>query len=406
MPKYVYRAKRTPDEIIEGTLMADNRTAAIQKLSNDGYFVISVDEYIHSVEAQKKSRKFMRNKVNLKDITNFTRQLADLLGSGLTIVRALEVIQEQTSNKRLKDVISDVKDSCVDGNPLSTALTRHKDIFSNLFISMVKSGEASGTLDGVLVRFAAFNDKQLEVQTKIRSAMAYPILMAVVGLGTITLLFAFVIPKIVGVFADINQRLPLPTRILLSIHEALTRYWSFLIIGVLILWFSFMNMLNGESGRRRFETFLIGTPLFGAFIKKSEIARFSRVLATLLQSGIPLLEALHVVGETMENVVVRDEIRKVSDMIREGSNLSKGFKGSKIVPLFALNMIAVGEESGHIEESLFKVAETYERETDTQIKTMLSLLEPVMVLIMGVIVGFIVISMLLPIFEINFMVGQ
>ncbi|MDD5440014.1 MAG: type II secretion system F family protein [Candidatus Omnitrophica bacterium] len=404
MPKYIYRAKKSPTEMVEGTVMADNRNAAIQKLSQEGFFILSIDEYIHSVEAMKKTKRLIRGRVTLKDITYFTRQLADLVGSGLTIVRALEVVIDQTSNRRLRDVVADVRDSCVDGNPLSTALGRHPAVFSKLFISMVKSGEASGGLEEVLIRFAEFNEKQVEVRARTRSALVYPGLMVVVGIGTLTLLFTFVVPRIIGVFSDLNQSLPVPTKILLSIHSFFADYWSVILMGVAIVWIVGSNLIQTAEGKKKMDAVLISLPLIGGFIQKSEIARFSRVLATLLQSGIPLLEALGIVSGVMGNSVMQGEIDGATEMIKEGANLTRGFRDTKIFPVFALNMIAVGEESGHLEQSLFKVADTYERETDAQVKFMMSLIEPVMIITMGIIVGFVVIAMLLPIFEINFMI--
>ncbi|MCK4462840.1 MAG: type II secretion system F family protein [Candidatus Omnitrophica bacterium] len=403
MPKFIYKAKKNPAEIIEGTIVADNKTSAIQKISGMGYYLLSIDEYIKSKNAFERGIGFFQKKINLNDITNFTRQLSDLLESGLTIVKALDILHNQTQNKRLKGVIFDIRDFCVDGNPLSGALARHPAIFSNLFVSMIRSGETGGALENILRRLSDFNEKQLDIQTKVRSALAYPILMSVIGIITIVVLLTFVIPKMVSMFGDLGQNLPLPTLILIGISDAIKNYWWLILSVIFVVAFIFMRLYGSREGKLAIDKFKLNMPLFGDLIKKIEIARFTRTLGTLLQNGVPILESLHVVSATVNNAVIKRQINKASTHVRGGANLAHGLSKGPIIPPLVINMIAVGEESGQVEKSLFKIAQSYERETDAAIKTMMSLLEPILILVLGVIVGFIVISMLLPIFEINFL---
>lgn len=403
MPKFIYKAKKSPSDIVEGMIVADNRTSAIQKISTMGYYLISIDEYIKSKDILEGGIGIFQSRISLKDITNFTRQLSDLLESGLTVVKALGVLRDQAENKRLKDIISDIRDFCIDGNPLSGALAKHPKIFSNLFVSMVKSGETGGALENILKRLSDFNEKQLEIQTKIRSALAYPILMSIVGGITIIVLLTFVIPKMISMFGDLGQNLPIPTLILISISDAIKNYWWLILSVIFAASFIFMRLYNSKEGRFTIDNFKLNMPIFGALIKKTEIARFARTLATLLQNGVPILESLNVVSDTVNNAVIKRQIKKVSTYVKDGTDMSYGFSKSSVIPPLVVNMIAVGEESGRIEKSLFKVAESYERESDAAIKVMMSLLEPILILVLGLIVGFIVISMLLPIFEINFL---
>ncbi|MBL7156755.1 MAG: type II secretion system F family protein [Candidatus Omnitrophica bacterium] len=405
MPKFIYKAKKSPSDVVEGTIVADNKGSAIQKISNMGYYLLSIDEYIKSRKALEKKSGFFRERASLKDITNFTRQLSDLLEGGLTIVKALDILHDQTENRRLKDVVADVRDFCIDGNSLSTALARHPKIFSNLFVSMVRSGETGGALENILKRLSDFNEKQLEIQTKIRSALAYPILMSAVGGITIVVLLTFVIPKMITMFGDLGQNLPIPTLVLIGISNTIKRYWWLILFFIILASFIFMRLYKTRDGRLAIDNFKMNMPLFGNLIKKVEIARFTRTLATLLNNGVPILQSLDVVLDTVNNAVVKKEVNKVSTHVRGGANLAFGFSKSSIIPPFVVNMIAVGEESGRVEKSLFKIAESYERETDAAVKVMMSLLEPVLILVLGLVVGFIVISMLLPIFEINFLVG-
>ena len=404
MPKYIYKAKKGPADIVEGTIFADNRIAAIQRISAMGEYLVSMEEDAVAENVPPKKKKTFRRAISLKDITNFTRQLSDLLESGLIIVKALDVLHDQTDNKKLKDVIADVRDFCVDGNPLSAALTRHPKIFPNLFVSMVKSGEAGGALENILKRLADFYDTQLEIQTKIRSALAYPILMSLVGLGTIMVLLTFVIPKMMSMFSDLGSRLPLPTLILISISGAIKHYWWLIIAAILAVVFVLTKIYSAREGRLVIDGLKLKAPIFGNLIRKVEIARFARTFATLLNNGVPMLESLRVVAETVNNAVIKEEIVKASSSVREGGSLAAAISQTSIIPPFATNMIAVGEEGGHIDKSLFKVAESYERESDAAIKVMMSLLEPMLILVLGLVVGFIVISMLLPIFEISFLV--
>ena len=323
--------------------------------------------------------------------------------SGLTIVKALDILQNQTANKRLKRVIADVRDFCIDGNSLSSALARHPHVFSNLYVSMVRSGETGGALEKILKRLSDFSEKQLDIQTKIRTALAYPILMSVVGCITIIVLVTFVIPKIMVMFSDLGQALPIPTLILLNISNIIKNYWWLIISAIFVIILGTIKIYGTQEGRAALDRLKLSLPMAGQLMNKVEIARFARTLATLLNNGVPILESLKVVSESIDNVIIKQEVLNAYTGVREGSSLAKAFSNSRIIPLTVTNMIAVGEEGGHLERSLLKVAESHERESDEAIKIMMSLLEPALILVLGVIVGFIVISMLLPIFEINFL---
>ncbi|MFA5146431.1 MAG: type II secretion system F family protein [Candidatus Omnitrophota bacterium] len=403
MARFLYEAKISPTETTKGVLVADSRNAAIQKISQMGYYLVSIEEEGGAIGPSAGSGFSFFNRVGLKQTTDFTRQLSDLLESGLSIVKALDILCNQTESKRLKRVILDIKDFCISGNPLSAALARHPDVFSDLYVSMVRSGETGGALENILKRLSDFSEKQLEIRTKIRTALAYPILMSVIGCVTIVILMTFVIPKMTAMFSDLGQVLPLPTRILLGISGFLTNYWWILIAIIAIIAVTAAKIYATADGRLAIDRLKLGSPVAGPLIKKVELARFARTLATLLNNGVPILEALKIVSETMENALIRGEFAKTYASVREGSSLARGLSGSAVIPPVVINMVAVGEEGGHLERSLLKVAETYERESDEAIKIMMSLLEPFLILTLGVVVGFIVISMLLPIFEINFL---
>jgi type II secretion system protein F len=400
MAVFIYKAKKGPTEIVEGTIEAATRASALTKLSQIGYYPISIHKEGERGTSTSSAINLFR-RVKLHDLSVFTRQLSDLLDSGLTLLNSLNVIYQQTENKYFQSIIRDIRDQVRDGRPFSDALKRHPGIFSTLYVSMAKSGETGGMLEDILSRVAGFSEARERLQTKVKSALAYPAVMASVGMITIIVLITFVIPKIVTMFEDLGQSLPIPTAVLVIISKFTVNYW-FIIIGVIVLLlFVWSRLSRTKEGRLAIDTIKMNLPVIGDLIKKSEIANFSRTLGTLLQNGVPILESLDVVSSTMQNAVLREEIVQTYGEVRDGKSLSKSLSTRKYFPVFATNMMAIGEEGGSLEKSLFKVADSYERETDNVIKIMTSLLEPCLILTMGLIVGFIVVSMLLPIFQIN-----
>ena len=402
MPRFLYRAKKGPREQVSGSIEAENKNAALHKLTSMGYFPISIEQ--EDVEKSTVRTKLLSlfKKVAIRDLSVFTRQLSDLLEAGLPLVRALSVLQRQTENRYLQSIITDIKEFVRDGNSLSSALERHTRIFSNLYVSMVRSGETAGNLENVLLRLAEYQESQEELNTKVHSAMAYPALMGTVGLVTIFVLITFVIPKIVAMFEELNQALPLPTIILLNISNFIRKFWVILTGGILLIYLAFKRFVNTPEGKFAADRVKLTFPIMGQLILRSEISRFSRTLSTLLNNGVPILEALSIVIAVMGNDSLKKDVKTAQREGREGASLAKGLGKGSYFPVFVNNMIAIGEESGALEKALLKVAVSYEKEVDKTVRIMTSLLEPVMILTMGLILGFIVIAMLLPIFEISF----
>ncbi len=401
MARFKYTAKKGPKDVVTGFLEAENKNAALHQLTGMGYFPLSIaKEDVH--EGREGMRFFGGRKVAVKDLSIFTRQLADLLEAGLPLVRSLSVLEQQTENRYLRAVVTDLRSVVQDGNPLSDALSRHTAVFSRLYVSMVRSGETGGNLENILLRLAEFQEKQDELTTTVRGAMAYPLLMAGVGILTIFVLVTFVIPKIVSMFQDLNQSLPLPTVLLLNVSYFIRDFWWVLIAAGFILYFAAVRVTKSDEGKFAIDRVKLSVPLFGQLILRSEIARFARTLSTLLSNGVPILESLLVVSNVMENETLKQDIIRAQREVREGAGLAEGLTKGAWIPAFVNNMIAVGEESGILEKSLMKVAISYEREVDKTVKIMTSLLEPIMILTIGLVLGLIVIAMLLPIFEISF----
>jgi general secretion pathway protein F len=331
-----------------------------------------------------------------------TRQLATLLGAGLPLVPSLTTLVAQTMHPELKKTLARIKDDVNEGNSLTQSLSHFPRIFPSFYINMVRAGEASGTVHLVLDRLADFSESQQALQTKIRSAMAYPIFMFLVGSAVLFFLVTFVVPNITKIFGEMRQTLPAITVFMIAVSRFLQSFW-WLILGLAFAAFVGLRFFVTKTDRGRYfwDGLKIKAPVFGPISEKIAMARFSRTLGTLLQSGVPLLTALEIVKNVVNNRLIADEVARAAKAVEEGQSLSSTLAVSGLFPPITIEMISVGEQSGNMETMLYKVADAYEKESEASVIMMTSMLEPVMVLVMGMIVGFIVISVLLPIFEMN-----
>ncbi len=402
MNTYKYRAKKNAREIIEGVIEAASDKDAIEQLSAMGYLPVRLEQ---AVPARDENRSSSRRKptVRSRTITVFSRQLASLLRSGMPILKGLSIIREQSDNAHFKEVIGSIHDRIKEGGTFSSALSDYPSLFPPLYIALIRSGEDGGSLPGALLRIADYRAKQEELVSRFRMAMMYPALMALVGLCTVIFMFTFVMPRLTGIFLNMGQQLPLPTRVLISISQAV-RQWGFALVVVaaaaaLIAW----KQSRTRAGRKIFGFVGLRIPLFGALLIKSEIARFSRTMETLLRNGIPILRAMEISIPVIGNEVIREQVGKSYKVLAEGGSLGKSLGNVPFFPAFTSNLIIVGEESGKLDEALSDVAAIYEAEADETLRVLANLLEPLMILGMGLVVGFIVVAMLLPVFEINVM---
>ncbi|MBN2097657.1 MAG: type II secretion system F family protein [Candidatus Omnitrophica bacterium] len=400
MPKFLYQARKGPKELKTGTIEADHQAAAVNKLTQMGFFPISVSLQSETARSKDKTLTFSK-RVKHRELSVFTRQLSNLLESGLTMFKALTVLEQQTEYPALKLIIQDLANLVKEGKSFSESLALYPRVFNNMFVSMARAGEVSGTLEKVLRRLADFGEKQQDLRGKIQAAMAYPILMATVGAATVVVLFTFVIPKLVELFEDMGQVLPLPTRIMIAVSDFIVAFWWLMCAVIILGFFALRRSLLNPRGKLAFDRLKLEIPALGKFFKLSQIANFTRTLGTLLANGVPILQAMDSVAQTMGNQVLKQEVQRIAREVKEGSGVAKSLTHSKYFPVFVVNMIAIGEEGGTLDEALLKVAQTYEQDTDQSIKLFTSLIEPAMILVVGSVVGFIVISMLLPIFQIS-----
>ena len=403
MPVYEFTALNAAGKKIKGVLDADSLTAARQKIRNQGHYPVDIKE-TSTRSATDKPPLFSRQlgqSVKQQEIHIATRQLATLLGAGIPLVPALAGLGEQTANRALKTVLAQIMDAVNEGNALTSALAEHPRLFSKIYVNMVRAGEASGSLDVVLERLAEFGENQHAIRSRIKAALLYPIFMAVVGVVVLFLLITFIVPSITSVFEGTQQALPLPTVVLISLSTVLKQFWW----AVLALAFAAVTAVRWHiatpDGRRRWDTLKLTMPGMRDLSIKTASALFSRTLASLLQSGVPLVASLEIVKNILDNVVLAEQISLACEELEKGASLSQFFKGGKWFPPMLVQMMAVGEQSGSLDKMLAKAADSYEKEVETKILALTSMIEPVMILVMGVAVSFIVVSILLPIFEMN-----
>ncbi len=411
MPIFVYQAKKGPQENIEGTVEAVTKEAAVRKIEQLGHVPVwlKLKEDSSEVKAGKipqgkifsPSRLGLFARISSRDLNIFTEQLATLVKSKVPLFEAINILSTQTENALLKKIILSVSSDLKDGKTLSEALANYPQVFPLLYVNMIRSGESGGVLDETLKRLAKFRSDQEEVKANVSSALAYPIFIIVVGLATIIILLTFGIPRLVSLFSDAKQALPLPTRILISISNLFRNFWYWMLLAIGISIFIFKRRQSTQKKKIVFDRFKLKLPLIGNFIKKAMLAEFTRTFALLLANGIPVLEALSITIPTINNEIFKIELENIHSDIIVGTPLSQSMKKSFWFPPFLTNMLAVGERGGNLQEVLLEVAVFYEREVNKIKKIMTALLEPIIILIMGLVVGFIVIAMLLPIFEIN-----
>lgn len=399
MPTFTYRAKDRRGEVIEGQTDAESLTAATTQLQSMGYFPLSLIE-VGGKRSPTESLSFL-NRPRLSDVSAMYRQMADLLGSGVPLVKALAVVAEQTPNEQLRQILGQINTDVSGGDSLAQAFHRHPKIFNALQCSMVRAGETGGMLPGVMERIADFAEQEEELHSKIISSLAYPSVMILAGLGAIAVLVTVVIPRIIGIFDSINQTLPFITVMLIALIDFIQGYWWAILCGIGLLIFGFLNLIRTEEGRLLVDKALLKTPLIGTIIVKREIAKFARTLGALLRNGVSILNALDIVVDVIGNRVIQREIAEIPVDITQGEGISRTLQGSKTFPPVVVNMIAVGEETGHLDNALTRIAESYEKQVDRSVKTMTSLIEPLIIVAMALVVGFLVIAMLLPIFSIE-----
>ncbi len=421
MPAYAYTGLNAAGKTVKGIETADTVGALKGALKRQGVYLTAVSETASGGAASSRatggggggslgSREIdlgqFFDRIQPKDVAGVTRLMSTLLCAGVTLPEALVALTDQVESPRFKNVLSDIGSKVNEGSSMADAMSTHPKVFNKLYINMVRAGEASGSLETVLIRIADFMDQQEALRGKVTTAMFYPVAMAVVGVGVVTLLMVKVVPSISEVFEGQGAELPFTTRTLIALSSFLAGYWWLVIMLVIGLVVGFKKYRNSKAGRELTDRLILAMPVIGGLARKIAIARFARTLATMLASGVQLLQALDIVRSLLGNVILEKVLTQARDEIREGSGIAPALKRSGQFPPLVTHMIAVGERSGQLEQMLIDVANAYDKESSAAIDRATAVLEPVMIVLMGGTVGFIVFAIMTPILQMNEMGAQ
>jgi|CXWL01.1.fsa_nt_gi type IV pilus assembly protein PilC len=409
MPAFAYKAKTSAGIVMEGVIDAAEQRGAVDKLRAQKLVVLEIAEKGESPVAKIRAMLGMgksRGKVTSKDLVLFSRQLSTLVSAGVPIVQSLGILENQAENPAFKEVLAAVKTDIESGLSISDALRKHEHAFPELYTAMVKAGELGGILDVILERLTVYLESSEALKAKVKAAMMYPaIVLSICGVVTVFLMI-FVIPTFKNIFASFGAELPLPTQILIDLSDAMTKRWYVIVAAPFAAWKGFNRFYATPYGRRWVDAQSLKAPIFGPILKKVAVARFTRTLGTLIKSGVPIMQALDTVAATAGNVLIAEAVMMTRESIREGGHLSDPLKKSGIFPNMVTSMISVGEETGALDIMLAKIADFYDQEVDTAVKGLTSLIEPIVIVVMGVIIGTIVIAMFMPMFGLGELAGK
>jgi type IV pilus assembly protein PilC len=394
MPAFTYTARALNGDLRTATIDAPSRDEVIAQLRRQRLNVVKIDE-----ASQAANKKKAAGKIKMRDIVIFTRQFSTMINAGLPLVQALDILAKQSENKALKDVTRAIVFDVESGHTVADALRKHPKAFSDLYVNMVAAGEAGGILDTILMRLATFMEKNDALVRKVKGAMIYPGVITGVAGAAIIILLVFVIPTFEKMFASVGMALPLPTRVVIGASQFLQNYWWAVIAALIALVFAVKKYYATPDGKLAIDRSLLKMPVLGDVLRKSAVSRFTRTLGTLIGSGVSILDGLEITAKTAGNRVIQDAIMESRTSIAGGETISAPLQKSQVFPPMVISMIAVGEQTGGLDEMLSKIADFYDEEVDAAVSGLLALMEPVMIVFLGVVVGGMVVAMYLPIFD-------
>ncbi|MBN1872503.1 MAG: type II secretion system F family protein [Candidatus Omnitrophica bacterium] len=397
MPTFFYKARNEVGKPVKGTMDAPTKDELIDKLHKMGYMTTHIDEVTPEFRIEKFFDRL--RPINAEDMIVFNVQLSNMINAGINILTSLSTLSDQIENRRLRDTIGDVSRGIEGGDTLSQALSRYPRVFPNIFISMVKAGEASGRLEAILARYAVFSEQQEDLRQKIRGALFYPAILLTAGIAVTLFLVTFIIPQFASVFSKTGVTLPLPTLILNRVGVWIKGYWYVVVLGGLLAYFGYRLFADTEGGRLKVDRLKLILPVMGPLHRKAAISRFARTLGTLVASGVPILEAIDIVRGVVGNEVIARVVKSSRDAVENGEKLAAPLKVSQEFPQDAVQMIAIGEETGDLDGMLNKISDFYDMYIGYSVKKLTSIIEPLFLLLLGALVAFIMASMLLPIFD-------
>ncbi len=392
---YAYKARDKGGNVLNGTIVADNEALVLARLREQGFVPLEVGK-----QGRGMNIELTKKKVKFKELSVFSRQFATMVNSGLPILRALTILADQTENPELARVLGLLRTDVEQGASLSGAMAKHPKVFNDLFVAMVKSGETGGSLDDVLLRLADMIEAEVKLRGKIKSAMTYPIAVVALVVLIMSAMLLFVVPQFQSIYSSLGGSLPLPTRVLLTMSNIFKKYWYIVLIGTFVFRFFFKRWKKTPPGRAVVDRAKLRVPIFGVLFQKVALSRFSSTFAMLLRSGVPILQALEIVSETVNNRVVAGAIEDVERSVREGESMAKPLSAHAVFPPMVVQMIAVGEETGQVDTMLEKVASFYDAEVEASVDALTSLIEPLLIAVIGGCVGAAVVALYMPMFNI------
>jgi len=407
MALFSYKVRSPQGNVFTGTIEASEERMVVDRLRRQRFIVLEIGEIKkNALRDLLDSINFLKKRVRQKDLVLFSRQLSTLIGAGVPIVQGLAILLNQIDNPAFKKIITTIRDDIESGTSITEALSRHPTVFGELYVNMVKSGELGGILDVILERLSGYLEAAARLRGKIRSAMFYPAVIVLVAGGITTFLMIVVVPAFVRIFQQAGAQLPLATQILLMVSNFLKHYIVFIIIGLIVFVVGLRQYYKTETGSMHIDSLLLRLPIFGMLLRKIAVAKFTRTFGTLVKSGVPILQALDTVAKTAGNRVIEKAVLQAQESIREGERISEPLRASGTFPPMVTQMISVGEETGNLDAMLSKIAEFYEQEVDAAVSGLTSMIEPVIIVFMGIVIGAIAISMYMPMFQLGALVGK
>ena len=397
---FTYKVKDKTGNLHDGEMQASSQAAVAKALRERGFVPVSVDEKKSSALEKEIKIPGLSGRVRVKEVAIFSRQFSTMINSGLSLLRSLTILAEQTPNRTFRRVILDVKADVEKGASLSQALEKHPKVFGRLYTSMVKSGEVGGVLDETLDRLALTLEAQVELRSQVKSAMMYPVAVFGLVIFIVIAMLLFVVPMFESMFADFGAELPLPTRMLMMLSEIFTTYWYLSVLVTVGVTWGFKRWIATDKGRSRFDAIKLKLPIFGKLVHKTSLARFSHTLAALTRTGVPILMAMDIVAETSGNAVVARAVHSVQASVKEGESIAEPLSNHPVFPPMVVQMMAVGEETGALDTMLEKVGSFYDREVKAMVEGLTSLIEPLLVVVLGATVGGMLLALYLPIFNV------
>lgn len=406
MPAFAYKAKMLTGVITEGVVEAMDQKSAIDQLRGQKMVPLEVAPAAAPILERLLALSPFKSKISARELVLFSRQLSTLVSAGVPLVQGLSILEEQVETKQFKKIVHAIREDIEAGQSITDALRKHPSAFEELYVSMIKAGEVGGILDVILERLSAYLEAAENLKGKVKGAMMYPLVVSIIA-GSVTLfLIMGVIPTFKNIFASFGAELPFITRILINLSDFLRQFWYIVIGTPFAIFFGFRQYYKTEMGHRNMDSFMLRVPVFGILLKKVSVAKFTRTLGTLIKSGVPILQALETVAKTSGNRVIEIAIMTTRESVKEGERIATQLKKANIFPPMVVQMVAIGEETGNLDSMLSKIADFYDQEVDIAVKALTSMIEPVIIVVMGAVIGFIVIAMFLPMFELGHLASK